>query len=198
MARYIGPKIKLSRRFGTKLGLRTNEEAVTRRPYKPGQHGPNTRRRKQSEYSVQLMEKQKARIIYGVLEKQFRRYVDKASKAQNAGLALMQLLETRLDTVVYRAGFALTQQQARQFVTHGHVTVNGVRQSIPSFQVKTGMTISLAPELIGLVAGQRGTEAVVPSWITVGKKGAEVIATPAREEITPLITEQLIIEYYSR
>jgi small subunit ribosomal protein S4 len=198
MARYTGPKIKISRRFGTKLGLRTNEEAFTRRPYKPGQHGPSARRGKVSEYGTQLMEKQKAKYIYGLLERQFHKYYTVAAKAQNVGLALMQLLETRLDTVVYRAGYALTQNQARQFVTHGHVLVDGKKVSIPSFEVRPGMKISLDKNLSQMVGDQRGTEASVPAWITVTSKAAEVNAIPTREQIPQIINEQLIVEFYSR
>ena len=198
MARYTGPKIKISRRFGTKLGLRTNEEAFTRRPYKPGQHGPSARRGKPSEYSLQLIEKQKAKYIYGILERQFHKYYEKAAKSHNIGLVLMQLLETRLDTVVYRAGYGLTQNQARQFVTHGHVQVNGKKVSIPSFQVIPGMKISLDAELATMIKDQRGSEAVIPDWITVTSKAAEVQAVPTREQISPLINEQLIVEFYSR
>jgi small subunit ribosomal protein S4 len=198
MARYIGPKIKLSRRLGVKLGLRTNEEAFTRRSYKPGQHGPNARRGRQSEYGLQLMEKQKAKYIYGILEKQFHRYYEKATKSQNIGLALMQLLETRLDTVVYRAGYALTQNQARQYVTHGHVTVDGKKVSIPSFAVRPGMTIAVDTKLAKLVDEQRGQSAVIPAWIKSSGKGAQVLDMPTREQITPLINEQLIVEFYSR
>lgn len=198
MARYIGPKIKISRRFGTKLGLRTNEESFSRRPYKPGAHGPNGRRSKVSEYGLQLMEKQKAKHIYGVLERQFHNYYKKASKASNVGLALMQMLETRLDTVVYRAGFALTQQQARQFVTHGHVTVDGEKVSIPSFQVKPGMNIMLKNDLTKLVEDQRGSDSEIPAWIVRTSKGAEVKELPSRDHISPLINEQLIVEFYSR
>lgn len=198
MARYIGPKIKISRRFGTKLGLRTNEEGVVKRGYKPGQHGPSGRRGKTSEYATQLLEKQKAKYIYGVLEKQFHNYYTKASRAQNVGLALMQLLETRLDTVLYRGGLAITQQQARQFITHGHVLIDGQKVSIPSFQVKTGMKISLDDSLSKMVSDQRGTSAVVPDWIIETKQGIEVKSLPEREQITPLINEQLILEFYSR
>lgn len=198
MARYIGPKIKLSRRFGVKLGLRTNEEGFTRRPYKPGQHGPSARRSRVSEYGTQLMEKQKAKLIYGILERQFRNYYKKAAKSQNVGLTLMQMLETRLDTVVYRAGYGLTQNQARQFVTHGHVKINGKKTSIPSFQVMPNMVISLDPELLTLIEEQRGHTPEIPTWIKVEKKGATVLHEPVREDITSLINEQLIVEYYSR
>jgi small subunit ribosomal protein S4 len=198
MARYIGPKIKLSRRLGVKLGLRTNEEAFTRRSYKPGQHGPNARRGRVSEYGQQLMEKQKAKYIYGILEKQFSLYYQKATKSQNIGLSLMQLLETRLDTVVYRAGYALTQNQARQFVTHCHVKIDGKRVSIPSFAVKPGMVITLDEKLAKLVDEQRGQTAVIPTWLKVDKKGAAMLDMPTRDQITPLINEQLIVEFYSR
>ena len=198
MARYIGPKIKISRRFGTKLGLRTNEEGATRRPYKPGQHGPNGRRGRVSEYGTQLLEKQKAKYIYGILERQFRNYYEKAAKSQNVGLALMQLLETRLDTVVFRAGYAITQSQARQFVTHGHVMVDDKKLSIPSFQVKPGMKISLDKSLSDHVATLRTQDAIVPDWLKVGSKSAEMVSVPTREHISPLINEQLIVEYYSR
>jgi small subunit ribosomal protein S4 len=198
MARYIGPKLKISRRYGTKLGLRTNEEAFTRRPYKPGQHGPSARRGKVSEYGLQLLEKQKAKYIYGILERQFHNYYVVAAKAQNAGLALMQLLETRLDTVVARAGYAVTQNQARQFVTHGHVQIDGKKVSIPSFQVKPGMRVTIDKDLLEMVSSQRGSEAVTPDWITITSQGAEVASVPTRDQISPLINEQLIIEFYSR
>jgi len=198
MARYTGPKIKISRRFGTKLGLRTNEEAFTRRPYKPGQHGPSARRGKVSEYGLQLIEKQKAKYIYGLLERQFHKYYVEATKSQNVGLALMQLLETRLDTVVYRGGYALTQNQARQFVNHGHVMVDGKKVSIPSFKVLPGMKITLDTELSTMVSDQRGSEASIPAWITVTSKAVEVQSLPTREQIPPIINEQLIVEFYSR
>lgn len=198
MARYIGPKLKISRRLGVKLGLRTNEEAFTRRPYKPGQHGPSSRRSRITEYGTQLMEKQKAKYVYGILEKQFHRYYEKASKSQNVGLALMQLLETRLDTVLFRAGLTLTQNQARQFVGHGHVTVNGKRVTIPSFQVLPGMIVNLDANLVKMVADQRGFQPEVPVWIKVTNKGAEVLDLPTRDQIPPLINEQLIVEFYSR
>ena len=198
MARYIGPKIKISRRYGVKLGLRTNEEAFTRRPYKPGEHGPKGRKGRIREYGTQLNEKQKAKFIYGVLEKQFRNYYEEAAKSQNSGLVLLQMLETRLDTVVYRAGFALTQNQARQFVGHGHVMVNGKKASIPSMKVLPGMKITLDPTLLKLIEEQRGQGVEIPNWLTVDKKGAEMIALPTREQIHSLIEEQLIVEFYSR
>lgn len=198
MARYIGPKIKISRRFGTKLGLRTNEEGVTRRPFKPGQHGPNGRRSRPSEYATQLLEKQKAKYIYGILERQFHKYYVIAAKSQNVGLALMQLLETRLDTVVFRSGYAITQAQARQFVNHGHIQVDGKKVSIPSFKVNPGMKITLDKSVLDVVRSTQTSEPIIPDWIKVGTKAAEMTDIPTREQISPLINEQLIVEYYSR
>lgn len=198
MARYTGPKIKISRRFGIKLGLRTNEEGVTRRPFRPGVHGPKGRRGRPSEYSLQLQEKQKAKYIYGILEKQFRNYYKKASLSQNVGLVLLQLLETRLDTVVYKSGFALTQNQARQFVTHGHVQVDGKKASIPSMQIKPGAKVSIEAKLAEQVNDLRGTEGEIPAWIKSKKNTSEVLAIPTREEIPSLLDEQLIVEFYSR
>ena len=198
MARYIGPKLRISRRFGVKLGLRTNEEVVTKRPYRPGMHGPKGRRGRISEYGTQLAEKQKAKFIYGILERQFRKYYEQASKSQNVGLVLLQLLETRLDSVVYKAGYTLTQNQARQFVNHGHVMVNDKKVTIPSFQVLPGMSVSLDPKLKQLVEDQRGNKAEVPVWMKQHDKSTEVLALPEREQIPSLVNEQLIVEFYSR
>lgn len=190
--------MKISRRFGVKLGLRTNEEVVTKRPYKPGVHGPRGRRGRVSEYSLQLQEKQKAKYIYGILEKQFRNYYLKASKSQNVGLSLLQLLETRLDSVVYKSGYALTQNQARQFVGHGHVQVDGKKVSIPSFQVMPGMKISVDSQYRKMVDEQRGFTPELPVWLRQEDKGTEVLALPIREQIPSLVDEQLVVEFYSR
>jgi small subunit ribosomal protein S4 len=198
MARYIGPKIKISRRFGVKLGLRTNEEAFTKRPYRPGIHGPKGRRGRPKEYELQLNEKQKAKYIYGVLERQFHRYYELASKSNNIGLTLLQILETRLDTVVYRAGYSLTQSQARQFVNHGHVTVNGKRVSIPSYRVVPGDSISVDESLRTLIENQRSAAPELPIWLRRASSTVDVLSLPERDQITPIIDEQLIIEYYSR
>lgn len=198
MARYIGPKLKISRRFGVKLGLRTNEEVVTKKPYKPGPHGPRGRKGRSSEYGLQLLEKQKAKFIYGILEKQFRNYYLKAAKSQNVGLVLLQLLETRLDSFVYKSGYTLTQSQARQFVNHGHVKVDGKKVTIPSFQVTAGMKISLDSSLQKLVEEQRGHIADLPVWLKAESKHTEMLALPTREQISTLINEQLVIEFYSR
>ena len=198
MARYIGPKIKISRRFGVKLGLRTNEEAFTRRPFKPGEHGPRGRRSRVTEYGTQLAEKQKAKFIYGVLERQFARYFKMASKSHNAGLTLLQILETRLDTVVFRGGFTQTQSQARQFVTHGHVTVNGKKVSIPSFVVEPGMKIALTSSIQKTVDDAPVPTGEIPVWLRKDSKGIEVLAQPTREQIPSIVNEQLIVEFYSR
>jgi len=198
MARYIGPKLKISRRYGVKLGLRTNEEAFTRRPFRPGDHGPKGRRGRVTEYGTQLHEKQKAKFIYGILEKQFRNYYLEAAKSHNVGLVLMQLLETRLDTVVYRSGFTVTQNQARQFVTHGHVTVNGKKVSIPSFKVLPGMKIGVKSALAQTVEDSRGQTVDTPVWLRKEGGTSEMLAQPTREQITTFINEQLIVEFYSR
>ena len=198
MARYIGPKIKLSRRFGVKLGLRTNEEGLTKRPYKPGVHGPKGRRSRLSEYGTQLQEKQKAKFIYGILERQFRNYYLKAAKSQNVGLSLLQLLETRLDSLVMRGGFALTQNQARQFVNHGHVLVDGKKVTIPSFQVMPGMKIGVDKGLQTMVEDQRGQAVELPTWLGLKSNQVELLALPTREQITTILNEQLIVEFYSR
>ena len=198
MARYIGPKVKISRRYGVKLGLRTNEEAFTRRPYKPGDHGPRGRRGRVSEYGTQLAEKQKAKFIYGILERQFVRYYGMASKSHNAGIALMQILETRLDTVVYRAGYTQTQNQARQFVTHGHVLVDGKKVSIPSFVVVPGMKIEMRASIAKTVEDAPVPTSELPVWLRKEGKTVEMLSVPTREQIPSLINEQLIVEYYSR
>ena len=199
MARYTGPKIKISRKFGQKLGLRTNEEAFTRRPYKPGEHGVKSRRGRLSEYGLQLAEKQKAKCIYGVMERQFHRYYLNACKSQNVGLALLQILELRLDTVVFRSGFAITQSQARQFVSHGHICVDGKKVNIPSFAVKPGMVITVSSkEIQKVIESQSSQNSEVPNWLKVNKFKSEVLALPEREEINSIVNEQMIIEYYSR
>jgi small subunit ribosomal protein S4 len=198
MARYIGPKIKISRRFGVKLGLRSNEEGQTRRPYKPGVHGPRGRRGRVSEYGTQLNEKQKAKFIYGILERQFRRYYEEAAKSQNVGLTLLQLLETRLDTVVYRAGLTLTQNQARQFISHGHVTVDGKKVGIPSFRVLPGMKVAVQSSVQKALENQPASTSELPVWLGKNGNQVEMLAVPTREEIATILDEQLIVEYYSR
>ncbi|MBI3287774.1 MAG: 30S ribosomal protein S4, partial [Chloroflexi bacterium] len=180
--------------------------AVERRSYPPGMHGKKSKiRRKPSDYSLQLREKQKARRIYGVMERQFRRYFKEAERRTGVtGLALLQMLERRLDNVVYRVGLASSRAQARQLVQHGHIQVNGRKTDIPSYLVQTGDEIAVRPgskdttyfQMVGRSWGERP----VPSWLRLDEKAlsAKVLEIPAREEIQVLFNEQLIVEYYSR
>ena len=208
MARYNGSVCRLCRRENMKLFLKgercfTEKCAMERRPYPPGQAGQG--RRKFSEYGMQLREKQKVRRIYGVLEKQFRAYYKEAARQKGiTGELLLQLLERRLDNVVYRAGFAGSRTEARLLVGHGHVLVNGRRVDISSFSVKAGMTVSLREksQKIGRVmeAIQNVDKRGVPAWLELesDKFSAQVKALPAREDIVIPIQEQLIVEYYSK
>lgn len=200
MARYTGPKRRLSRREGIPLFVKDVKAIERKGAVPPGQHGARMRRRL-SEYGVQLREKQKAKRIYGVLERQFKRYYDEASKVKGAtGLALLQTLETRLDNVVYRLGFAISRAQARQLVSHGHIKVENKKVTIPSYRVKTGQTIALSDKLSDNTQVKKSLEVntTLPEWLerqaTVGK----VLRIPKREEMEQSIDEQLIVEYYSR
>lgn len=208
MARYRGPVEKIERRFGVSLDLKgerrlSGKSALEKRPYGPGQHG--ARRSKPTEYKLQLNEKQKAKFMYGLSEKQFRRLFSNASRMQgNTGANLVILLECRLDNVVYRMGFATTRRLARQLVNHGHILVNGKRVDIPSFRVKmrdkvevkektkTNIQVSRAIELLN----QTG----VSPWVDVDKDKAFGILTrlPEREEVVIPIEERLIVELYSK
>ena len=209
MARYTGAVCRLCRREGQKLFLKgdrcyTDKCSIERRGYAPGQHG-NARNKKLSEYGVQLREKQKAKRYYGVLESQFSEYFEMANKkAGVTGSNLLSILETRLDNVVYRLGFAMSRAEARQLVRHGHFTVDGKRVDIPSFLVKTGMTIELAEKSRGIDKIKGSLEAnasrVVPKWLDFDAKNmvAKVVAVPAREDIDLPIEEHLIVELYSK
>lgn len=200
MARYIGPTEKISRRTGSNLFLKGErsygpKNALTRRPYPPGQHGPKSRFQKLSEYGRQLREKQKTKAIYGILEQQFRNYYLKAAKTKGAtGEKLLQLLELRLDNVVFRLGFADTRRQARQYVTHGHIKVDGKKINIASFQLKPKQAI----ELSGIV--RKPSDLDVPLWLSREGKNlkGKIIDKPTREQIPLDINEQLIVEFYSR
>ncbi|OWZ84462.1 30S ribosomal protein S4 [Natranaerobius trueperi] len=209
MARYQGPVCRLCRREGSKLFLKgerchTDKCAIDRKSYVPGQHGP-TRRGKQSEYGMQLREKQKARRIYGVLENQFRKYFKEADRKKGiTGETLLQLLETRLDNVVYRVGFASSRDEARQLVNHGHIIVNGRRVDVSSFEVKPGDEITIreksrniprVQELKELAEGHK-----VPEWLEADHENysAKMVRVPAREEIDVPVEEHLIVELYSR
>jgi small subunit ribosomal protein S4 len=203
MARYTGPKTKISRRFG--VAIFGPSKALERKNYGPGMHGPKGSRRKQSEYAVALAEKQKLRYQYGVLERQFRRYFSIASSKRGVtGEILLQLLETRLDNVIYRLGFANSRSAARQMVSHGHVQVNGRKVNISSFNVKAGdaITVKEKPQSRRLAAKNLELTQItpVPDWLTVDKEqfSGKVSRIPTREEIAPIVNEQLIVELYSR
>ncbi|MGB9753878.1 30S ribosomal protein S4 [Roseiflexus castenholzii] len=206
MARYIGPVGKISRRLG--IGItEKGQRILAKRPFPPGQHGPSARRRQVSDYGLQLLEKQKARYIYGVLERQFRRIFEKAQRFPGeTGAYLLILLERRLDNVVYRLGFATTRAQARQLVTHGHITVNGRKTNIPSYTVRVGETIAVRPEsrrrmyFKNLVESGALAKHKVPDWLRLNPAdlSGEVVAMPRREDAEPGINEQLIVEFYSR
>lgn len=197
MARNIN-SCKQCRRAGEKLFLKGErclgpKCAFTRRSFAPGMHG-NARQRRLSDYGIQLRAKQKAKLIYGLLEKQFRRYIGLAQKADNTGFALLKLLETRLDNIVYRTGMASSHAEARQLVTHGHVTVNGAKSSIPSYQCRAGDKIELEK---GLELKEKPTSEM-PSWLTADGKTATVGELTSREQIDTNLNEQLIIEFYTR
>ncbi len=212
MARYTDAVCKLCRREGMKLFLKgercfTPKCAIERRNYPPGQHGPTRRsRRKVSDFGRQLREKQKVRRIYGVYERQFRRYFRQAVKAKGmTGEALLQLLERRLDNVVYRIGLASSRAQARQLVTHGHIMVNGHKVDIASYSVRPGDVIqvndtSRKKGYFKDLAEEFGKRQTPPKWLSVDpeKMSATVVALPEREDIDITINEQLIVEYYSR
>lgn len=203
MARNTGPKTKISRRYNVLLA--GSAKSFERKNYPPGMHGPKGSRRKVSDYSLALAEKQKLRHQYGVLEKQFRRYFQIAiSKRGVTGVTLLQLLETRVDNIVYRMGFARTRAGARQLVAHGHVCVNGRKLDVASANLRPGdkVTIKDAPGSKRLA--QRGLElsqvASAPDWLMVDKDNltGEVMRIPTREEINPIANEQLVVELYSR
>jgi len=201
MARYTGPITKKSRRLGTDLV--GNDKAFERRAYPPGMHGRG--RTKESEYLLQLREKQKARFAYGVLEKQFRRYYEEANRLSGkTGDNLLIILESRLDNVVYRAGLAGTRRQARQLVVHGHFLVNGKKVNIPSFQVTQYDIIDVREKSLEttpfIVARETHGERVVPAWMQVLPSRMRILIhqVPVREQIDIPVQEQLIVEYYSK
>ena len=203
MARFTGPKTKVSRRYG--VPLFGPAKALERKNYPPGIHGPKGSRRKQSEYAIALGEKQKLRYMYGLMERQFRRYYEIALKRRGVtGETLLQLLETRLDNVVYRLGFANTRRGARQLVGHGHVSVNGRKVDVSSFTVKTGDVVAVREKPKSKQLATRNLELTqitpVPDWLTVNREGlsGSVARIPSREEIAPIVNEQLIVELYSR
>ncbi len=200
MARYTGSSWKLSRRLG--ISLSGTGKELEKRPYAPGQHGPN-QRKKLSEYGLQLQEKQKLRHMYGVNERQFRNLFDKAGKMSGKhGENFMVLLESRLDNVVYRLGLARTRRAARQLVNHGHILVNGSRVDIPSYRVAAGQTISLREKSRNLEVVKEAIEVnnFVPDFLTFDADKLEGTFTrlPERSELPAEINEALIVEFYSR
>ena len=201
MARYTGPATRKSRRLG--VDLVGGDQSFEKRPYPPGQHG--RARIKESEYRTQLQEKQKARFTYGVLEKQFRKYYEEANRQSGkTGENLLQILESRLDNVVYRAGFASTRRQARQLVVHGHFLVNGKKVNIPSYRVTAYDIIDVKPKSLNLdpfvIARETHHERVVPAWLTVRPNRMRILVhqLPTRDQITVDVQEQLIVELYSK
>ncbi len=201
MARYTGPITKKSRRLGTDLV--GNDKSFERRAYPPGVHGRG--RTKESEYLLQLREKQKARYAYGVLEKQFRRYYEEANRlAGKTGDNLLIILESRLDNVVYRSGLASTRRQARQLVVHGHFTVNGKKVNVPSYRVSPYDIIEVKPKSqdldVFIIAKETFGDRVVPGWLTVKPNKLRILVhqLPVRDQITIDVQEQLIVELYSK
>ena len=205
MSRYTGPRARVSRRLGTNIwGTNGENIAMEKRPYPPGEHGRTRRRGNVSEYLLQLQEKQKARFAYGMTEKQFRNLYAEANRRQGVtGENLLRYCELRLDNVVYRAGWAATRPQARQFVGHGHIDVNGRRVDIPSYRVRKGDVITLRDKARGLIVIQHNMDTLgrtPPPWLDAADGGQEVSVRelPLREHIDVPVREQLIVELYSK
>jgi small subunit ribosomal protein S4 len=205
MARYTGPKVRISRRLGTNIfENEKGRKALERRPFPPGQHGRTRRRNAGSEYLAQLQEKQKAKYIYGVLERQFRRTYDEANRlAGPTGENLLRLLEQRLDNVVFRAGWASTRPQARQFVNHGLIQVNGKRVDIASYRVRKGEVVALSPKAREMIVIQHNVDTLdrrLVGWLEAGDAGKTVTVRdlPQREHIDVPVRESLIVELYSK
>ncbi len=205
MARYTGPKVRVSRRLSTNIFENDKgRQAHERRPFPPGQHGRTRRRNNGSEYLAQMQEKQKAKYIYGVLERQFKKTYNEANRLQGpTGENLLRLLEQRLDNVVYRAGWASTRPQARQFVNHGLIQVNGKRLDIPSYTAKKGDVVSLSPKASKMIVVQHNIDTLDRSlvgWLEQGDGGKQVTirSLPERDHIDVPVRESLIVELYSK
>lgn len=203
MARYTGPRVKISRRFG--MPIFGPSKYLERKPYPPGVHGPKSTRRKHTEYALALMEKQKFRFYYGVLEKQFRGIYDQASRRRGVtGEIMLQILETRLDSMVYHLGFSNTRSGARQMVSHGHIQVNGHKVDVASYAVKVNDEISVKEGNASRQLATRGlemsTSRPVPGWVTLDKAAFKGSLTrmPSRDEIQPIANEQVVVELYSK
>ena len=202
MARYTGPRVRLSRRFNTPLF--GSSKYLDRKPYPPGQHG-QSRRRKATDYALALAEKQKMRFYYGLMEKQFRGVYEKAIRRRGVtGEIMLQILETRLDSVVFNLGFGYTRSQARQMVAHGHILVNGKRARTPSIALHEGAVVEIkAVEKSRHLADKNleySTSRIVPEWLTLDKAAysGTINRRPTREDIEPIANEQTIVEFYSR
>jgi small subunit ribosomal protein S4 len=202
MARYTGPRVRISRRFG--VPIFGPSKYLERRNYGPGVHGPKSRR-KHTEYGLGLIEKQKLRYYYGLMEKQFRGVYEKALRRRGVtGEQMLQILETRLDNVVFHIGFGNTRAQARQMVCHGHVKVNGRKVNIPSYALKVNDVIEMkdtnASKQMATRSLESSTSRVVPDWLSLDKAGmkASVMRIPTRAEIQPIANEQAVVEFYSR
>jgi len=201
MARYTGPKTKIARKFGE--AIFGDDKAFEKRNYPPGQHGNNRRRGKKSEYAIQLMEKQKAKYTYGILEKQFRNMFKKATAAQGiTGEVLLQLCESRLDNVAFRMGLSPSRSGARQLVSHRHITVNGGIVNIPSYQLKAGDVVAVREKSKSLesIQSSLANSSNVYEWITWNndKKEGTYVSIPERIQIPENINEQFIVELYSK
>jgi len=202
MARYTGPRVRISRRFG--LPIFGPSKYLERRNYGPGVHGPKSRR-KTTDYGLGLIEKQKLRYYYGLLERQFRGVYEKALRRRGVtGEQMLQILETRLDNVVYHLGFANTRAAARQMVTHGHITVNGRKVNVPSFGLKVNDAVVVKHSNVSRQLATKNleiaTSRAVPDWLSLNKeefKGT-IMRIPTRDEIQPIANEQAVVEFYSR
>ena len=201
MARYTGPKTKIARKFGEPIF--GEDKSFEKRNYPPGQHGNARRRGKKSEYAVQLMEKQKAKFTYGILERQFRNLFEKASRSKGVtGEVLLQLCESRLDNVVYRLGLSTSRSGARQLVSHRHITVNGSILNIPSYQVKKGDVIGVREKskTLNIIVEANGKDASAYEWLSwnIDQLQGTFVSVPERLQIPENIKEQLIVELYSK
>mgnify|MGYP000726996754 CR=1 FL=1 len=202
MARYTGPKSRIARKFGE--GIFGADKVLSKKNYPPGQHG-NSRKRKTSEYGIQLREKQKVRRTYGLLEKQFAKLMKEATRQDGlTGVNLLRMLEQRLDNAVYRAGFATSRRAARQLVSHGHFTVNGRKLDIPSALLKPGDVIAVAEGSRDVVVLKENSEAAaarsIPAWLSFNAESmtGTVVTAPIREQIEVPVNEQLVVEFYAR
>ena len=201
MARYTGPKTKIARKFGEPIF--GDDKSFEKRNYPPGQHGNTRRRGKKSEYAVQLMEKQKAKFTYGILERQFRNLFEKSTRSKGVtGEVLLQLCESRLDNVVYRLGLSPTRSGARQLVSHRHITVNGSILNIPSYQVKIGDVVGVREKskTLNIILEANGKDASAYEWLSWNKEQLQgtFVNVPERLQIPENIKEQLIVELYSK